>query len=1001
MKNVDVELIQRVLEGDDTAFSTLVRKYQKQVHALAWRKVEDFHIAEDITQETFLKAYQKLPELKEPHSFASWLYVIATNRCNSWLRKKRLGTQPLEDTNSAELEKATYSSYVIAEKERTVAEAQREVVKKLLAKLQESDRTVITLYYLGGMTYEEISRFLGVSVSAIKNRLYRARQRLQKEETMIREALEHFQISPSLTDNIMQEVARLKPATPSGGKPLMPWIAAASSVVLIVFMFGLGSQYLARFQKPYSLDAQAETTVELVDAPIVQNVDAKPDVQRELGSSDVLGKSDNNGQKPDEILLAAAQAEGEDVSTPKQQWILSEPIYGSLVQGICATEEKELYAVNFARIYKWQDDKTGWQQVSADITKAHDKQIEINSASKVPIAKWDNTLYIVLQNLFLASEDDGKNWKIVHSWTDDYRLPYKLVLTDQAFWVQFNNAVFRSVDKGQTWKDVDVELFQGSNAFIAIQNTVYVGSNTGLYRWNTDRWERVKLPVPEAILVTSAAATKDRLYVMASLGSDSLDDKAAQEGQQRTWWIFRSTDLGNSWEDITPTNAWPVKGLPPDINLVAAGETLLLMGQGLVRSTDGGDTWMPPQASTTFPMKVSSDIAPVAVNESTFFVTRGGLHRSTDAGQSWEKVRITQNKMRYIIENLIKFNENRKMPNRHPTLYGIDVVRIVKTTDQGKSWNTVQVEMPMTMPVREDQPRIYQLTTTGDVIYARGQSDYPIGELRFYRVSEDGDTLVPIQGIPTFDSRRLRDHLRKHQNLSIETLQGEFSGATQFFNELLISTPQQQERLIRRGLNGTFAVSDDTFYMEYNFKLFRWEPGDTEWQDIRQEKTSSKTRGNLKLAVSGDTVYVGKRDGHLVVSFNRGDNWIDLTPAMPFPVTTFKEIMVAGSTVYVATDAGMITSDDGKNWHTLTDAKGTNLIMEQLAVDGTTLYGITKKTDLYILESDTGTWKQIITEIPEGEIMDVTANGTSLIVAGSNLYLGTVFEGILHLTLEQ
>ena len=463
------------------------------------------------------------------------------------------------------------------------------------------------------------------------------------------------------------------------------------------------------------------------------------------------------------------------------------------------------------------------------------------------------------------------------------------MLTDQVFWVQFNNAVFRSEDRGKTWKDVDVELFQGSNFFIAIQNTVYVGSNTGLYRWNTGRWERIKLPVPEAILVTSAAATKDRLYVMASLGSDSLDDKAAREGQQRTWWIFRLTNLGNSWEDITPTNAWPVKGLPPDINLVAAGETLLLMGQGLVRSTDGGDTWMTPQASTTFPMKVSSDIAPVAVNESAFFATRGGLHRSTDAGQSWEKARIAQDKMRYVIENLIKFNENRKMQNRLPTLYGIDVSRIVKTTDQGKSWNTVQIEIPMTTPVREDQPRINQLTTTDDVIYAKGQSDYPIGELRHYRVSEDGDTLVPIQGIPTFDSRKLREHLHKSKDLSIEMLQGEFPGATQFFNELLISSPQKQDILIQAGLNGTFAVSDDTFYMEYNFKLFRWEPGDTAWQDIRQETSIIAWQG-LQLAVSGDTVYVGKRDGHLFVSFDKGENWIDLTQQCHFLLQLSKRL---------------------------------------------------------------------------------------------------------------
>ena len=90
MKHDDVQLIQSVLEGDDTAFSTLVRKYQRSVHALAWRRIGDFHIAEDITQETFLKAYQRLSTLKKPQRFASWLYVIAANQCKAWLRKKHL-----------------------------------------------------------------------------------------------------------------------------------------------------------------------------------------------------------------------------------------------------------------------------------------------------------------------------------------------------------------------------------------------------------------------------------------------------------------------------------------------------------------------------------------------------------------------------------------------------------------------------------------------------------------------------------------------------------------------------------------------------------------------------------------------------------------------------------------------------------------------------------------------------------------------------------------------
>ena len=67
MKENDVELIHRILDGDDTAFSDLVEKYQRQVHALAWRKIGDFHFAEEITQDTFLKAYKKLATLKKPH----------------------------------------------------------------------------------------------------------------------------------------------------------------------------------------------------------------------------------------------------------------------------------------------------------------------------------------------------------------------------------------------------------------------------------------------------------------------------------------------------------------------------------------------------------------------------------------------------------------------------------------------------------------------------------------------------------------------------------------------------------------------------------------------------------------------------------------------------------------------------------------------------------------------------------------------------------------------
>ena len=292
MKNDDVELIQRSLTGDENAFAQLVKKYQKQVHALAWRKVGDFHIAEEITQDTFLRVYKKLATLKDPRRFAGWLYRIAARQCQAWLRKKRMQTQSLEDTDIELIEERTYSQYIAEEQEKAATDARRDIVQRLLARLQESERTVVTLHYFGEMTCEEISRFLGVSASTVKSRLRRARHRLKKAEPMIREALEGFQIRTNLTEKIMQEISRIEPTPPSSGRPFVPWAIAASSFILVVMILGASSQYLTRFQRPYNFDALSEMTVELIDAPIVLNLAFKPDVRTQTGKSITPSKGD-------------------------------------------------------------------------------------------------------------------------------------------------------------------------------------------------------------------------------------------------------------------------------------------------------------------------------------------------------------------------------------------------------------------------------------------------------------------------------------------------------------------------------------------------------------------------------------------------------------------------------------------------------------------------------------------------------------------------------------
>ena len=189
MRNDDFTLIQRILAGDESAFACLIRKYQRQVHALAFRKVGDFQTAEDITQETFLRVYQKLATLNNPAKFSAWLYAIVNHLCIAWHRKNQLQTQSLQEIHISEIETDAYSQYVAVEHAKTTAEMQRDLVRKLLTKLKKSDQEVITLHYFEEMTSSEIGAHLGVSENTIKSRLHRARQQLKKYELMIQEEL--------------------------------------------------------------------------------------------------------------------------------------------------------------------------------------------------------------------------------------------------------------------------------------------------------------------------------------------------------------------------------------------------------------------------------------------------------------------------------------------------------------------------------------------------------------------------------------------------------------------------------------------------------------------------------------------------------------------------------------------------------------------------------------------------------------------------------------------
>ncbi len=217
MKADDVVLIQFTLAGDEAAFATLVNKYQKQVHAYTYRKVGDFHIAEDITQETFLEVYQNLGKLRDPTKFSTWLFAIANYLCIAWFRKNQSMSELLRESYTLKTETDSYSRYVALENERDAAEAQRELVQTLLSKLKESDQQIITLHYFDEMTSAEISNYLGVPQNTIKSRLRRAKQRLKQDDLLVQETIESsiekghsLQGEMSMADKMSADILKIK-----------------------------------------------------------------------------------------------------------------------------------------------------------------------------------------------------------------------------------------------------------------------------------------------------------------------------------------------------------------------------------------------------------------------------------------------------------------------------------------------------------------------------------------------------------------------------------------------------------------------------------------------------------------------------------------------------------------------------------------------------------------------------------------------------------------------
>jgi RNA polymerase sigma-70 factor, ECF subfamily len=160
--------------GDKQSFSRLVQAYQRPVYNLTYRMLGNAEEAEDAAQETFLRAYARLGQYDPDMKFSTWVFSIANHHCIDRLRKRRATHISIDDNPVLEnMEGDTPQPEHMA-----LDQEQNADLQKLLSLLEPDYRTPLILRYWEDMSYEEIAQTMGMTVAAVKSRLFRARQQL-------------------------------------------------------------------------------------------------------------------------------------------------------------------------------------------------------------------------------------------------------------------------------------------------------------------------------------------------------------------------------------------------------------------------------------------------------------------------------------------------------------------------------------------------------------------------------------------------------------------------------------------------------------------------------------------------------------------------------------------------------------------------------------------------------------------------------------------------------
>lgn len=174
----DIELIEQTLTGNQAAYADLVKRHQRFVFTLAMRFAKNREDAEEIAQDCFVKAYRSLSAFQRQSKFSTWLYSIVYTTAMTFLRKKQVDTDSIDDENTyIQLENSSSSHDVNSAENKS----RSYYLNQAIIQLMPDDAAIITLFYMGEQSLDEISKTLGIEANTVKVKLFRARQRLKEK----------------------------------------------------------------------------------------------------------------------------------------------------------------------------------------------------------------------------------------------------------------------------------------------------------------------------------------------------------------------------------------------------------------------------------------------------------------------------------------------------------------------------------------------------------------------------------------------------------------------------------------------------------------------------------------------------------------------------------------------------------------------------------------------------------------------------------------------------